>query len=208
MDISVGRRAFRITAVEDQDLLLENSDRVAQFPFGFLLWESAVELARRILVSPILVSGRRVLEIGAGVGVAGIAAAVAGAHCCQTDHQEGALALARRNATQNGVSGIRQFTADWNAWAHDDRYDVLIAADITYDRAAHAPLKHIFETNLEPGGRVILSDPCRPQTLDFVARLEKLGWAVDVEVCPVERLGVARHAERVEIAIFSLTRQP
>lgn len=54
---------------------------VAQFdrdPYWCRVWPSALALARLILQNPKLVAGKSVCDIGAGLGLTGIAAALAG----------------------------------------------------------------------------------------------------------------------------------
>ena len=180
-DIAIGERDWRITAVHNQDALLEFADTLEHFPYGFLLWESAIGLARMLTANPEFVVGKSVLELGAGVGVPGMVARGLGANVWQTDHQVGALQLAQINAAQNNVTGIATFLADWQTWTHAPRYDVILGADICYERAMQFYLEQIFRANLRPGGTLLLSDPGRPQTLEFAAHLEKHGWTLRIE---------------------------
>jgi methyltransferase-like protein 23 len=205
-EVPVGGRVWRITSVQNQDALLDSAEDLEHFPYGFLLWESAVALARHIADHPGIVEGRTVLELGAGVGLAGIVAQRAGGRVRQTDHQRGALQLAERNAADNGVIGARCFLADWRTWAHRETYDVIVGADITYERAMHYYLEQIFALNLAPGGTILLSDPGRPQSLEFAAHLEDTGWRVSIEtqeVALAENDGAGRP---VTVAVFTVTR--
>lgn len=203
--ISIGDRDWQITAVQNQDLLLDTAHELEHFPYGFLLWESAVGLARYLAANPSLVLNKRVLELGAGVGVAGIAAQAMGANVWQTDHQKGALQLASRNARQNGVGGIQQFLADWRSWQHHTRYDVLIGADITYEWGMHFYLERIFRENLAPGGTILLADPGRPQSLEFLAQLEKKDWKIAIESLAVSLPENGKAGKPVDVAILTLS---
>ena len=48
------------------------------FPYGWMLWPSAIGLSKYILSNPQRFAGKRVLELGCGVGMSGVAAAIAG----------------------------------------------------------------------------------------------------------------------------------
>ena len=56
-------------------------------PYWSRPWPSAAALAAELLRRPELVAGRRAVEVGAGLGVASIAAALAGAPCLSMDRR-------------------------------------------------------------------------------------------------------------------------
>jgi predicted nicotinamide N-methyase len=189
--LRIGGRRWTITAVQDQNALVERVQTDAdleRFPYGLLLWASAIGLAEELAARPALVAGKRVLELGAGVGLPGIVAQSLGAAVTQTDHQEAALDLARRNAEQNGVAGIRTLLLDWRRFDHDERYDVVLGSDVLYERTLHASLAALFPRLLAPAGDgrpdglLLVSDPLRPQALDFMDSLERRGgWSFSLE---------------------------
>src|SRR5437763_428817 len=99
--VEIAGRLWRITAAQDQDSLIDSVDTdqdLHLFPYGMLLWASAIGLARHIAENPALVRNRTVLEVGAGTGLPGLVAAAEGASVMQTDYQSDTLALARVNA--------------------------------------------------------------------------------------------------------------
>lgn len=95
-------------------------------------WASGQVLARFILDHPHWVSGKRVLDFGCGSGVVAIAAAKAGAkavYACDID--DDALLATRANASHNRVAVklYREFDDI------DQAIDIIIVADVLYDRA-------------------------------------------------------------------------
>ena len=58
--------------------LVSLADQGDRDPYWCRLWPSAIALAQLILQQPELVRGKRVCDIGCGLGLAGIAAALAG----------------------------------------------------------------------------------------------------------------------------------
>lgn len=110
--------------------------------YWIFCWASGLALARRILREPGLVRGRKVLDFGAGSGVVACAAAQAGARevvACDID--PASLAATAANADLNGVK-VRT-AADFFTLAED--FDLVLAADVLYDRANHPFLAAFLE---------------------------------------------------------------
>jgi predicted nicotinamide N-methyase len=204
LPIQVGERTWQITAATDPSALSDVTEHLEHFPHGLLLWEAAIGLARWLPRLRVQLQGKRVLELGAGVGLPGLVARSLRAQVWQTDHLAETLALAAANARQNEVTGIHYFLADWREWNHGARYDLIVGADILYARLRHFYLERIFHKNLAPGGRLLLSDPGRAQALDFVVDLEAHGWAVELETLPVESLSEA--GKTVEVTLLTCRR--
>jgi predicted nicotinamide N-methyase len=147
-------------------------------PYGVALWPSAVALAHEVALRAAEFAGRSVLELGAGTGLPGIVAVSLGARVVQTDRQEVALHLCRLNGQRNGASAAEHRLADWTEWAEAGRHDWLLGADVLYGDSLHPHLRRIFETNLAPGGRVLLADPFREVSFRLLEALQADGWAV------------------------------
>ncbi|WP_458128592.1 class I SAM-dependent methyltransferase [Pseudomonas sp. Z2-11] len=120
-------------------------------PYWSFCWASGLALARYLAEHPQWVEGKRVLDFGAGSGVAGIAAIKAGARevvACDLDPL--ALAASRANAALNGVE--LNYSADF--FAEADCFDLILVADVLYDRA-NLPLLDQF---LSRGREALVAD--------------------------------------------------
>ncbi|MFC2971891.1 class I SAM-dependent methyltransferase [Azotobacter bryophylli] len=136
----------------DRAFSAEETRRILEEPpYWSFCWASGLALARWLERRPEWVRGRRVLDFGAGSGVAAIAAARLGAAkvvACDLDPQ--ALAACRANAELNGVE--LGYSADF--FAEADRFDLVIVADVLYDRG-NLPLLDQF---LGRGREVLVAD--------------------------------------------------
>ncbi|MEB2326835.1 MAG: 50S ribosomal protein L11 methyltransferase [Pseudomonas sp.] len=115
-------------------------------PYWCFCWASGLVLARWLAERPDWVRGKRVLDFGAGSGVAAIAAAKAGAAevvACDLDPL--ALAACRANAALNDVE--LRYSQDF--FAEADHYDLIIVADVLYDRANLPLLDHFLSRGRE-----------------------------------------------------------
>jgi predicted nicotinamide N-methyase len=120
-------------------------------PYWSFCWASGLALARFLAEQPQWVKGKRILDFGAGSGVAGIAAVKAGAlEVVACDLDPVAIQACRANAELNGVA--LRYSNDF--FAEEDRFDLILVADVLYDRA-NLPLLDQF---LSRGKQALVAD--------------------------------------------------
>jgi predicted nicotinamide N-methyase len=120
-------------------------------PYWSFCWASVLALSRFLAEQPQWVAGKRVLDFGSGSGVAAIAAVKAGAlEVVACDLDPLALAACQANARLNDVQ--LSYSADF--FAETDRFDLILVADVLYDRA-NLPLLDQF---LSRGRQALVAD--------------------------------------------------
>jgi predicted nicotinamide N-methyase len=140
-------------------------------PYWAELWPSGVELADH--VGRLELAGRRVLELGAGLGLPSLAAALRGAEVLATDWAEDAVELLRANAARNDVA-LRVERARWDEPARFGAgWDLVLAADVLYEQRNADQLLALLP-RLE-AREILLAEPGRPFAQGFLAR-----WRVDL----------------------------
>jgi len=167
-------------------------------PYGVMLWPSSIALAHELVARAPSLAGLRILELGAGTGLPGIVAATLGAHVVQTDRLDKALDLCRRNCERNRVA-VEHRIADWTDWHVDERYDLIIGADVLYAERLHTFLRHIFDTNLAPAGRLLMADPFRARSLPLLEAMEADGWKI-----ALSKWTVGEEQSRLPIGVYEL----
>jgi predicted nicotinamide N-methyase len=147
-------------------------------PYWSVLWRSGVALARELEGAPL--DRLRVVELGCGIAVPSIAAARAGADVLATDSDPEALELVAQNAQANGVQ-VETAVVDWaqpDDLVRRAPFDLVLAADVLYERAAVAQLLSLLP-RLAP--EAWLADPGRTVADAFLAEAHRR-WEVETRV--------------------------
>jgi predicted nicotinamide N-methyase len=112
------------------------------------------------------------------------------------------MSVCRHNGERNGVGTIDYRIADWTTWNDGGRYDFILGSDILYAERVHPHLRHIFESNLAPGGRVLLADPFRPVSIRLLEEMDANGWSITMS-----KWSVGDEAEPRPIGVYELARR-
>jgi predicted nicotinamide N-methyase len=137
-------------------------------PFWAFAWAGGQALARFIIDTPETVGGKRVLDLAAGGGVAGLAALWASAaHVTANEIDAHACAAIMLNAEANGLVGglevIRRDMLDEPVLANDGGplWDVVLAGDVCYERPMAERMLAWLIRHANAGALVLIGDPGR-----------------------------------------------
>jgi predicted nicotinamide N-methyase len=182
--IQLAGRTVRMLRPRDGDavldeLLAEDDPDEDRLPFWAELWPAGVALAQAVAVRPL--AGRRVLELGCGLGLVSVTAALAGASVLAVDRSPEATAYAAVNAARNGV------TIDTAVCAFDQPerllreapWDLVLAADVLYEQRNVPVLVWLLPRLVDATGEVWLADPGRSMLSRFLAAVDAAGWQRD-----------------------------
>jgi predicted nicotinamide N-methyase len=129
-------------------------------PYWAYHWAGGAALARFILDRPETVSGLRVLDLGAGSGIVGIAAAKAGAmQVTAVDIDRNAVVAIGMNAAANGVA-IAAIAEDITA-GPPPAVDLILVGDLFYERSLAARVGAFLDRCLAAGIEILIGDPGR-----------------------------------------------
>jgi len=164
-----------------EDLISEaDFDRDERLPYWADLWPSAHRLAEEVSRMP--GAGRRLLELGCGLGLVSAAALRAGWKVLATDYYEDALRFAEANAWRNAGTRLCTQLLDWRSLPRDlGRFDVVVASDVLYERPYANLVAGALARTLAPGGEGVIADPGRLAAGEFVSTCESLGLQVTRE---------------------------
>ena len=146
-------------------------------PFWAQVWHSTAGLDAFFATRQL--QGVEVLELGCGTGVAGLAAALRGANVTFTDGATDPLILLRLTLDRLALHScdVRRlmFASDR---LPGKRFPLIIASDIAYLRKCWTGLLQTLHGQLEIGGEVLLGDPYRSVSTDFITWASSRGWMI------------------------------
>jgi predicted nicotinamide N-methyase len=146
-------------------------------PYWAELWASGVALAAAVAARDL--RGAQVLELGCGLGLPSVAAALSGARVLATDWAPEALEVTRRNAERNGAL-VETALADWSApdaLLERAPFDLVLCADVLYEPRNVDALLGLLP---RLGSEVLLGEPGRPTAARFFEAAER-EWTIGRE---------------------------
>lgn len=184
----------------DRDALLRDGT-APEPPYWAHVWTASRVLARLVAERGDWI-GKRVLDVGCGLGLPGVVAAMKGATVVATDTAPEALAMTRASAGLNGcrISVVRD---DLRCSALEGRFDRCLAADVTYDPGLQRALAELLSARLAVDGLAWCAESVRTRDTGFRDACEanglrivesevnerEDGHIVPVRVAQVERVG-------------------
>ncbi|KAI0131483.1 putative methyltransferase-domain-containing protein [Daldinia grandis] len=195
---------------------------------GFRTWEGSLHLGSYFLTDTgsRIVRGKNILELGAGTGFLSILLAkhLYANHVTTTDGDEAVVEAMKGNFALNGLddqekvrTGILTWgRSPWEAWIEDDcdtrPYDIVIGADITYDKIAISALVSTLHQLIDknPKLRVVIAGVVRnaetfQRFRDECARHHFAVEGIKFEPKPMRRQKSLFYAAALPIKILSIT---
>jgi predicted nicotinamide N-methyase len=179
--VMLGARELRILRPRSPEALIDDEAFGEEefLPYWAELWPSGIALAEH--VEAIGVAGLRVLELGCGLALPSLAAALGGADVLATDWAPEALALAGQNAQANGIV-LHTAVLRWDApgLLAAGSFDLVLAADVLYEARNAGPLLDLLHQAVAPNGAALVADPGRRHASLFLDAAPARGWHVTV----------------------------
>lgn len=194
-------RSLVLNHPEDPDRLLDDPEVALRnheddyMPYWAFLWPGAFLLAETLAASAW--TGRELaLEIGCGVGLAGLSGLRSGiGKVVFTDYDEAPLSFIASSARANRISEDRFEVRrlDWRSLP-DERYDLIFGADVLYEHRLLPLVANLLQRMLSPDGHALIAGPSREASQNLETTLSQFG--LNSESRPIE--SVDERGEQVQ----------
>lgn len=144
------------------------------FPFWAKLWPSSLALSMFLQRNIDLVKNKKVVEIGAGIGLPSFSIANDAAEITITDYSTDAVELIQKNIAHCGNHKIKAICADWNFFPYSIDADIILLSDTNYAPTNFQSLIKLIHNFISKGATIIIATPKRITASPFIEQLESL----------------------------------
>ena len=180
IELTIGSRRLTLLRVRDLERWVDREallrDETEEPPYWAHLWTGSLTLARYI-EERIECRELNVLDLGCGLGLTGVVASLKGGKVTFADKEPEALAFATVNAQMNDCPLFETRLLDFTRDGLDQRFSLILGAEILYDRPTFPLLAAFLVRHLNPGSRALLADARRTNTDEFYHQLDHAGLA-------------------------------
>ncbi|HHB77295.1 MAG TPA: methyltransferase [Desulfobulbus sp.] len=180
--LTIGDIRLHLLKITDLEQILGGRDPlkdVSDFPFWIRLWEAALVLSE-FVAGRNFAPGTTVLELGAGLGAPGLAAAARGCAVTLTDYEELILDFERVSAAASGLD-VDCMLLDWLDPPAMEQYDVILGAEILFREEFFTPLLSLLGKTLRPGGAIYLTHDIRRKSLSPFLQMAEGRYAISAQ---------------------------
>lgn len=147
----------------------------ALWPMFGVVWVSSEVLAA--LMQDYVITGRRILEVGCGIGLASLMLGYRHADITATDYHPAAEHFLQENVKLNGLAPIPFVRASWYEQETGlGEFDLVIGSDLLYERQHVEALAAFIDRHARPHCEVIIVDPGRGNANRFTRAMQERGY--------------------------------
>lgn len=176
---------------------LKEQDPNLPFPFWAKVWASSKAMVAFLQEEPQWIENKKVLEIGAGIGLPSFSIANKVSNIIISDYDKEAVALANKNITHLNLSNCKALVLDWNDIPEHIIADTILLSDTNYNPTDFDALVISISKFLNIGCNIVLATPNRITTNPFIEKLNAFTHKTK-NYCIIEE------AIEKEIAVFVL----
>lgn len=190
--VAIGGHDYRLRVLADRQQFWDpdgHGERLgissAQWALFGQLWPAGQLLARAM--QDFDIRGKRILELGCGIGLASLVLQRRGADVVASDMHPLAEVFLAYNAALNELPALHYRHLNWDEPLPElGRFDLIIASDVLYE-TAHAPLLGgVIDRHAHAAAEVLVADPGRGNSAHLNRQLAARGFALEERRCALQ----------------------
>lgn len=210
--VRIGDHSFSMLRPAQPDKLLEHPAMLAEFandeylPYWCDLWPASRMLGKAILHET-WKPATPALEIGCGLGMAGVAALQAGLHITFSDYDATALRFAAVNALRNDCHRFDLLPFNW-VDPPKRSFPIIFGADLLYEMRSVPPVVGLLESMLAGNGIAWITDQDRSPSTLWRKTLTDRGFVYETQALHAgQPEGPGQVARRVKGTLYRIRRR-
>lgn len=190
--LSIGGHTYRLRILSDKQQFSDANGHRARTGLSATQWGLFGQLwpSERLLAQAMhrfTVDGKRILELGCGIGLACLVLKRRGADIVASDAHPLAESFLAYNAALNALPAVDYRRLPWDAPEPSiGHFDVIIASDVLYEPAQALLLAEIVKRHAYPSAEVVITDPGRDHSQHFSQLLAEQRFVLTEERCPMD----------------------
>lgn len=200
---AVGGHVYRLRVLSDKQQFADPDGHGARIGISSAQWSlfGQVWPAGRLLAQAMQrfdIAGKRILELGCGIGLASLVLQKRGADVVASDMHPLAEVFLAYNAALNGLPALSYRQLRWDMPLPAlGRFDVIVASDVLYERDSAEALCAVIAHHAGTRAEVVITDPGRGNSARFSQLLAAQGFRVHAEPCPMDDRDPPPHRGRL-----------
>ncbi len=184
LDVRLGGHDYRVRALSDRQQFADPDHAAARIGISSAQWclFGQVWPSGRLLAEAMCtfdIEGKRILEIGCGLGLSSLVLQRRCADITASDHHPLAQSFLEYNATQNQLPHVDYRDLPWEIPDPTlGRFDLIIGSDILYERGHAGMIADLLRRHAQPDVEVLITDPGRGNSGSFTRALTGEGYVV------------------------------
>ena len=187
--VAIGGHDYRLRVLADRQQFWDpdgHGERLgissAQWALFGQLWPAGQLLARAM--QDFDIRGKRILELGCGIGLASLVLQRRGADVVASDMHPLAEVFLAYNAALNELPALHYRHLNWDEPLPElGRFDLIIASDVLYESGHAALLGGVVDRHAQPEAEVLVADPGRGNSAHLNRQMGGRGFELEERRC-------------------------
>ncbi len=201
--VAIGGHDYRLRVLADRQQFWDPDGHGERLGISSAQWALFGQLwpAGRLLAGAMQefdIGGKRILELGCGIGLASLVLQRRGADVVASDMHPLAEVFLAYNAALNALPALHYRHLQWDEPLPElGHFDLIIASDVLYEREHASLLGGVVDRHAHPAAEVLVADPGRGNSAHLNRELASRGFGLEERRCALDPDELPPHRARL-----------